>query len=246
MKLRAPKTIWTVTIVLVLMLAIAAGVYLKPYPPAFAGLEAMRDSSGVKVTDHKDRILFEPSVDMQTDVVLYPGALVRPESYAPLAQLLAHEGFRTWIVKMPLNLAVLGVNRAAEIMEASPERAFVIGGHSLGGVMAARYAVKHAKQLKGVFFLASYPDEAGSLRQAGLPVLSLFGSEDGVLNQTALEQAKAYLPEQTRYVEIAGGNHAQFGSYGPQKGDGNARITAADQWSFTSDQLVRWLQAQMK
>lgn len=246
MKQGARKAIWTTMMVLLVVLAITVGIYLKPYPPALAGLEAMKGGSGVTVTEHKGWIQFEPSMVKQTDVLLYPGALVRPESYAPLALLLAQEGFRTWIVKMPLNLAVLGSNKADGIMDAAPDRAFVIGGHSLGGVMAARYAVKHAKQLKGVFFLASYPDEGGSLREAGLPVLSLFGSEDGVLNRTALEQAKAYLPMQTQYVEIPGGNHAQFGSYGPQNSDGIAWITATDQWSFTSQQLVLWLQSQAK
>lgn len=245
MKPRSRKAIGTTVILLFVVVAIAVGIYLKPYPPALAGLEAMKGGSGVMVTDHKGWIEFQPSMDKQIDVLLYPGARVRPESYAPLAQRLAMEGFRTWIVKMPLNLAVFGVNRADGIIDAAPERAFVIGGHSLGGVMAARYAVKHAKRMKGVFFLASYPDEAGSLHEAKLPVLSLFGSEDGVLNRTALEQAKTYMPVQTQYVEINGGNHAQFGSYGSQKGDGIARITAADQWKFTSQQLVLWLQEQV-
>jgi pimeloyl-ACP methyl ester carboxylesterase len=106
-----------------------------------------------------------------------------------------------------------------------------VGGHSLGGVMAADFAAKQAAELRGLVLLASYPtgDLAPSLR-----VLSISGSEDGVLNREKLEAGTRYLPEDAVLQVSPGGNHAQFGSYGPQKGDGEPRISPAEQWAETA------------
>lgn len=102
-----------------------------------------------------------------------------------------------------------------------------MGGHSLGGVIASRFAADHQNNsaLEGVFFLASYPDQKGSLKDFKGKVLSIVGSKDGVLNQSSYEKAKTYLPQQTLSVTLDGGNHAGFGSYGVQKGDNQADWT---------------------
>jgi pimeloyl-ACP methyl ester carboxylesterase len=229
-------------LVAVIGLIVAVRVYMEPYPPDATALGALRGGGGVAVTESKEWIVFEPESGKQPDVLLYPGGLVRPESYAPLALSLAQEGYRTWIIKMPLNLAVFGINRAGKVIETLPEQTYVIGGHSLGGAMAARFAAKHADTLRGIFFLAAYPDGKATLKSAPMQVLSLTGSEDGVMNRRAYELGKAYLPEQTDYAEITGGNHAQFGSYGLQKGDNPALIPPDKQRSITVSLLVNWLE----
>ncbi|TDF93887.1 alpha/beta hydrolase [Paenibacillus piri] len=217
---------------------------MEPYKPDAAALEAMKGGEGVAVTESKEWIIFEPGKGKKAepDILFYPGGLVRPESYAPLALSLAKEGLRAWIVKMPLNLAIFGEDRASRVIETEPGRDFIIGGHSLGGVVAARYAVKHPEHLKGVYLLASYTDRKGNLRGLTLPVLSIVGTLDGVLNGNAFEQGKRFLPDKTEYAEITGGNHAQFGSYGKQKNDNPASIPSEKQLSITVSLIVNWLE----
>lgn len=173
-------------------------------------------------------------------VIFYPGALVAPQSYSIWAKQVAACGYPVAIVKMPLNLAVLSGNAADKV--ATSRAGYVIGGHSLGGVMAARYAHNHpSAKLHGVYFMASYPDAKGSLKHTGVPVLSLTASNDGVLNWAAWRKAKAYLPADTQYKQLSGGNHAGFGSYGAQRGDKPATISDAKQQHWIAAQMINWL-----
>lgn len=146
-----------------------------------------------------------------------------------LRMSLAAAGHHTIIAKMPVNLAVLKPNLADEILAAYPEEQFVMGGHSLGGSMAARYVAAHPDALHGIFFLASYPDEKGSVKSLGIPALSILGTKDEVVNATKYQIGRMYLPEDTVYYTIEGGNHAQFGDYGHQKGDGEPEVSGEEQ-----------------
>jgi dienelactone hydrolase len=231
-----------VFVAVAVLVAIAAW-YLDPYQPDDAAMQAMRDGDGVNVTERGGLIVFEGGENIPPGIILYPGGLVGPESYAPLARLMAMSGHRTVIVKMPLNLAFTGVDRANDVLLAYPEEPFVIGGHSLGGTMASRYAASHPERVLGTFFLASYPDQKGSLKEKTIPVLSLIGSRDGVVNSSAYEMARQYLPDNTVYLKIPGGNHAQFGSYGAQKGDQPAAIPPGDQWQQTAAVLKEWMKS---
>lgn len=190
----------------------------------------------------QDYYVFKAEGNSKASLIFYPGALVAPASYSVWAKAVAKAGYTVYLLKLPLDLAVFAPNKAQEIIDADPTETFVVGGHSLGGVMASRYAKQHSDQLKGVFFLASYPDEKGSLAATDLAVLSLVGSVDGVLNWDNYEAAKSFLPQTTSYQTITGGNHAGFGSYGKQKGDHDAQITTAEQQKQVSQRLIAWLQ----
>ena len=131
---------------------------------------------------------------------------------------------------MPFNLAVFGAGRVAEVMEAHPHRRWYLAGHSLGGTIAAQWATDHPGRLNGLVLLAAYPVKK---LPDDLPVLLLYGSEDGVLNRTRLEKAMALLPAGATVEQLPGGNHANFGSYGAQRGDGSAAITPEAQWDWT-------------
>ncbi|WP_225048602.1 alpha/beta hydrolase [Lacticaseibacillus kribbianus] len=170
-------------------------------------------------------------------VVVYPGAFVDPGAYSIWAKQVAAAGYRVAIVSFPYDLAVLGANRADRVVR--PKQRYVIGGHSLGGVMASRYARAHKDGLAGVFFLASYPDAKGAL--SSVPVLSLTGSRDGVLDWAAYKKAKADLPADAIYRQLAGGNHAGFGAYGKQAGDKTAHVSNTAQQRWIAAQLVAWL-----
>ncbi|MDO7908132.1 alpha/beta hydrolase [Paenibacillus sp. JX-17] len=241
-KKRWPKIVLSVILLIVLAGGVAVWRYLIPYEPqqeAAAAMSASTTAPVVKVT--KEWIDFVPEQIQGPGVIFYPGALVKPESYAPMARDLALQGHHVVIVKMPLNLAVLGSKRADDVLKAYPNETFVIGGHSLGGAMAARYTAGHASQLKGVFFLGAYPDEKGSLKSSGLPALSILGSKDEVVDTAKYKQGHSYLPEDAVYKLIEGGNHAQFGDYGIQKGDGKPGISEDEQRKQTVQSLLNWL-----
>lgn len=231
--------------IIILIILVIAGLllwrYMIPYSPAEKAETAMISGGGVTVVQNDKWISFEPSVSRETAVIFYPGGLVEAEAYAPLARSLAAAGHPFYIAKMPFNLPVTNMDAADEIIRVHPKLFFVLGGHSLGGVMASRYAAEHPEQLEGVFFLASYPDEEGSLKGTTLSVLSVLGTEDQVIDMDSYRKGRSYLPDNTLYASIEGGNHAQFGSYGPQKGDGEATISEEEQQSHTVRTLLDWL-----
>lgn len=229
-----------------LLLIIIAGIIgyrLMVHHPSDLAVQAMQSDTAVTVSDQDGIIRFEPTTAIQQPSVLfYPGAFVNPKSYSPWAHKLAEAGYRTYIVRMPLNLAVMGMNKANPVIEAHPDETFVLGGHSLGGAMAARYAAEHADQLAGVFFMGAYADDKGNLAATDLQALQLTASQDGVLSWDTWEQDKKNMPEETTYVSIEGGNHAQFGSYGTQRGDLEATISETEQHEQIVNAMVTWLE----
>jgi len=231
--------------ILLLALLLAGGLwiwkYLTPYTPAANAESAMVSGNGVVVEKNENWISFEPSFTTGAAIIFYPGGLVEAESYSTLAKRIAATGHAVYIAQMPLNLPLTKVDAAEEIIRVHPKLSFVLGGHSLGGVMASRFAAEHSDQLEGVFFLASYPDEKGSLKGTTLAVLSILGTEDEVINRDSYREGRSYLPDNTVYYSVDGGNHAQFGSYGPQKGDGDATISEDEQQIRTVRALQDWL-----
>lgn len=231
--------------IIVLIILVVAGLllwkFMTPYAPAEEAETALISGEGVTVEQNDNWISFVPAVSRGAAVIFYPGGLVEAEAYSPLARSLAAEGHPSYIAKMPFNLAMTKKDAADEIIRVHPNYSFVIGGHSLGGVMASRYAAEHSDQLEGVFFLASYPDEKGNLKETTLSVLSMLGTQDLLIDRDSYREGRAYLPDNTLYSSIEGGNHAQFGSYGPQKGDGEATISEEEQQRLTTRTMLDWL-----
>jgi pimeloyl-ACP methyl ester carboxylesterase len=155
---------------------------------------------------------------------------VDPRSYAPAARTIAQEGYLVVIVPMPLNLAVFASDAAAEVIMAYPEVShWAIGGHSLGGAMAARFAYSHPDDVQGLVLWAAYPDGSNDLSGRRLPVSSIYGTLDGLATPEKIAASHALLPMTAEWVAIEGGNHAQFGWYGPQSGDNPATISREGQ-----------------
>ena len=145
---------------------------------------------------------------------------------------------------MPLNLAIFGANQAADVIEAYPEiENWAVGGHSLGGAMAAQYAGGNPEDVAGLALWASYPAGGNDLSKNALRAVSIYGTADGVSEPETVEAARARLPEDTDWVAIEGGNHAQFGWYGPQRGDQAPQINHLEQQALTAEATVRLLQA---
>jgi pimeloyl-ACP methyl ester carboxylesterase len=120
---------------------------------------------------------------------------------------------------MPLNLAVFALQRAASVIEAFPGVAhWAIGGHSLGGAMAARFVPEHRASAEGPVLWAAYAADNSDLAGQDLAVASIYGTPDGLATVEEINASRPLLPADTRWVAIEGGNHAQFGWCGPQSG----------------------------
>jgi hypothetical protein len=198
-----------------------------PMPEALAALES--DSQVTVTTEHL--LVFQPTQSPPTTgFIIYPGGRVDPRAYAPLAHKIAAQGYLVVIVPMPLNLAVFGLGRASSVIEAYPNiEKWVIGGHSLGGSMAASYAYNHTDQVDGLVLWASYPASSNDLSNSTIKTTSISASLDGLSTPDKIEASHILLPADTAWVEIKGGNHAQFGWYGDQPGDNPATISRTDQ-----------------
>jgi hypothetical protein len=201
-----------------------------PLGPMDEAIVAMESDSRVKVMV-STWIEFKPEdIHPVTGLIFYPGGRVDPRSYAPLARSIAEEGYLVVIAPMPFNLAVFSPNRASQVIRAFPEiETWAVGGHSLGGAMAANFTESHPELVSGLVLWASYPPGSTDLSEFNLEVVSIYGSNDYVLSAEGLESSRDLLPKITDWVLIEGGNHAQFGWYGIQPGDGKAEISRIEQ-----------------
>ena len=190
------------------------------------------------IVDEEGRMIFEPEA-ATTGIIFYPGGKVEAESYAPLMTALAQEGILTALVPMPANLAVLDVNGAEGLIEEyNYIEDWYMAGHSLGGSMAASYLAEQTDNddYEGLILLAAYSTE--DLSETLLDVLSIYGDQDKVLNKEKYEKYFPNLPaDYTHEKIIKGGNHAQFGDYGEQEGDGKAKISAKEQIAQTVEAI---------
>ncbi len=212
----------------------AGGIFLRSYKAADVDAKLAGDEI-VKVTQNDDVYFFDGPGTEQA-IIFYPGANVEYTSYAPLMYKLAEKGMDGFLVKMPLDYAFAGIGLAEPIINEHPEYShWNLAGHSLGGAMIATYASLTSHHIDGVYLLAAYA--ASDISDVD-EVLVIYGSEDGVLERDKVESGRKYCPENYREYIIEGGNHAQFGSYGEQKNDGTATISAEEQITKTVEQIM--------
>ena len=237
----------------VIIIAAACGFYINDYyhageEAALAAGEAAADYTSqqdgdtlVFLPEGTDGTMLDGSGPDDAGLIFYPGGKVEYTAYAPLMEAFAERGVLCILVEMPGNQAVLDVNAADGYQEEFPEiEHWYVGGHSLGGSMAASYAAKHAGDLDGLLLLAAY--STADLNGTGLDVLSVYGSEDGVLNMSKYDEYRQNLPEDTTTeMVIEGGNHAGFGDYGAQEGDGEAAVNGEKQREETAEAFMEIL-----
>ena len=187
----------------------------------------------VSLAPGQDWYVFAPTTGRATTgLILYPGAFVDPVAYAPIARAIAERGFLVVLDPMPLGLAVTDVAAADAIIAAHPEIGhWAIGGHSLGGAMAAEYSANAPQNIDGLALWAAYPAANTDLSGLPLTVVSIYGDADGIATVGDVVDATQRLPSDARFVLIRGGNHTQFGSYGQglQSGDNPATIGRDEQ-----------------
>jgi len=235
--------LWITSVVLVLALIfVACAIYLADYYRAdTAAIQAFPSMNAVKHRTLADgNMVFEPE-NATTGLIFYPGGKVDHLAYQPLMAACAERGILCVLVEMPFRLAVLDVNAAEGIREQFPQiEHWYIGGHSLGGSMAASYVADHTDAFEGLVLLGAY--STADLSQTDLQVLSLYGSEDLVMNREKYRENLSNLPEDYTEIVISGGCHAFFGMYGAQDGDGNATITNEEQILFTAKEILELTQ----
>ncbi len=209
--------------------------------PSSEAITALQSDGQVTVIAETGLVIFEStSGSSSTAFIFYPGGRIDYRSYAPLLRQIAAHGYLVILTPMPLNLAFFNVNVAESALAMYPEiKHWVIGGHSLGGVAAARYASNHPV-IEGIVFWASYPAD-NALKDKDIKVLSIYGSQDGLTTNKEIEASHTLLPTDTIFVQVKGGNHSQFGSYGLQSGDGQATMPPEQQWTQIIDATVKLL-----
>ena len=202
-------------------------VYIHCGEKAMQALQSDRD---VLVSQIEKAYLFD-GPGTEDVLIFYPGAKVDEKAYAPLCRRLAADGIDCILVQMPLHMAFSDRAAASRYVGNYDYKNWYLGGHSLGGAMAAFYASQSAQHWDGLVLLAAY--STTPLPQ--MKVCSVYGDQDGVMNRETYEAGKAFWPEGAAELVIPGGNHAQFGDYGLQRGDGTATITAEEQVEQTAD-----------
>lgn len=227
------KIVARVLVVLAIVLAFAVGGFLiwaNDYYTAYPEALAVLDEAGV-VDEGEDIALYAEDGSTDRAIVFYPGAKVQAEAYLPILDKIRDRGITCFLVRMPLNMAIFDMDAAASIMDAHPEiRSWYIAGHSMGGGMASAFAAANPGRVEGLILMGAYiygdydPSNA----------LTIYGS----LNQS-VEDALDYTEN---VVEIDGGNHAQFGNYGPQDGDAPATISAESQQGQAVDAIVAFVE----
>lgn len=257
------KKILAILTALCVCLITAGAIYVNDYyHPTEQALSAMESDQQVEVSVLEDgTLVFRPTEfveqasekpssgdtqkadnieAMTTGFIFYPGGKVAYEAYAPLMRALAERGILCVLPEMPCNLAVLDMSAAEGIPEQFPEITdWYLGGHSLGGSMAASYIAENREEYVGLILLASY--STADIADSGLKVLSVYGSEDKVLNREKYEEYGSNLPTNTIENVIEGGCHAFFGSYGAQEGDGIPSITEQEQLQKAVDFITYFI-----
>ena len=230
------RLIWMIPLMAAVVLAAALLMVIGGYYRADETARAALVPDGTVDVSRTDYGWFFDGPSTTDALVFYPGGMVEETAYAPLLHLLAREGMDVCLVSMPVHLAVFGANRALAVTARYRYDHWYVGGHSLGGAMAAAYAAGHGERLTGLILLAAYPTRTlGS----SLLTISVTGTEDGVLDRAKAEAGKTFVTGDLREYTLSGGNHAQFGNYGDQRGDGAAAISRDEQQRLTVDHIIR-------
>lgn len=239
MKKRFKKR-WIV-LLLSLLIILSAGLYylFDTYPAT-----SVVHSQNVSVTYDDNKVLVLKPINGDTTevgIVFYQGGKVDEQAYIELFAPLVERGITVYIPAMPFELAVFNFNKADKVFSNYNHDSWYVGGHSLGGSMIASYTSKHQSEIDGLFLLAAY--STSDLVDYKGDVISIYGDKDKVLSMNSFEKNMKNLPENAVVEIIEGGNHAQFGTYGFQKGDGQATITTEQQQEIVREKIYNMIES---
>ena len=228
---RRKKVLIVVAIPMIILLLLA-GVffcYLSHYYRADdVSLAVLAAGDNIEIRDNLT--ILSPSYPTGTAMIFYPGAKVEAAAYLPLLEQLRRTGLTCILVEMPFHMAIFDADAAGGIIAQFPNiEHWYIAGHSMGGAMASQFAAKHPDKVDGLILLGAYIYGDYPPKDT----LTVYGS----LNQSVEDK----IDYTENVVEIRGGNHAQFGNYGPQKGDLPAEITPEEQQAQTAEAVIAFI-----
>ena len=211
------------------------------YPARDAAMSALKSSNTVTISRDK-LIVFTPLENTEIGLIFYPGGLVEPGAYAPVLHKIAQEGFLVLITPMPLNLAIFNTGAADSVIRSYPDiSTWVLTGHSLGGAAAGIYAKNNSDDIDGLVFWDSYPPDSANLLRSGLSVISVYGTTNQHPNTENFDTKRYLLPAEANFIGIEGASHAQFGDYGPQKGDVSPTLSLEEQHDTVTEIMLEFL-----
>ena len=216
----------------------------------------LESDSQITIEEMSRYISFQSNASSQpVGLIFFPGGMVQPEAYAPMSRTIAEQGYNVFIIKLPFGTAPLEsqeadvMNQALEIMSTNDSiRSWVVGGHSRGAAIASRFASKYGESFDGLLLIGtSHPKEAAfDLSNSTLAVTKIYASNDGLASVAEVEANAIYLPEDTNWILIEGGNHSQFGYLGKLLGDNSATISREQQQELTVDAILAVLKSIQK
>lgn len=218
--------------VLVLVLGVASYIYINDYYEASDYVDTLIEENKERLTIIDNMTIISPLVeeDEKIGMIFYPGGKVESTAYIPLLLQLSDIGLTTVLIDMPANLAVLDIDAAQDVFAENLDiDKWYLAGHSLGGAMASQFVEENYDLFEGLILLGAYP-----INDAAIDVLAVYGTYDIMLD---LEKTN----EASQVFEIQDGNHANFGDYGDQEGDGQALITREEQQRETVELIKAFI-----
>ena len=230
---RAGKIVLLSLCALLLALLLALFAYTQDYYRADADVAALTaDNPNIRQDGSLTILSPDAANDTGAGLIFYPGGKVEETAYLPLMEQLRESGLTCVLVKMPFRLAVFDIRAADAVYAKIPSISrWYLAGHSLGGAMASSYVPGNEDKLAGLILLGAY-----SVNDSPIPTLAIYGSEDVKLDRSKLTLA-------TNQLEIQGGNHAYFGNYGEQAGDGTASISHEEQQAQAVAAILAFVQS---
>jgi len=239
---RNAKRALGIAALIAIILAAAIAAYLAPAGLEEGAAQDLAPDGKLRIARDKSGISMLPQGQADLGFIFYTGARVPPAAYAALLKPLAERGIAVFIPQLPFNFAIFDIGRAQAIMDANPDvKRWYLGGHSLGGASAAFFVRDKPEAALGIAFLASYPAEQADLSGWRGRALSIAADRDGLATLSKFEAARAFLPRDTVAIVLEGANHAGFGRYGEQKGDGIATMPKDEQERLTALALYAFL-----
>ena len=247
---RARRRIILAVPFLVMSFLLVVGLaYARPFVATPAAAAALRSENDVRLSDRLGWYELIPArqdsaaedIKPTTGFVFVPGARIDSRAYAPVLRPLAEAGYLVAVMKEPFGFAVLDRDHGKKVLDLHPEIShWVVGGHSLGGTVAASLADQY-DLVEGLVLFAAYP--ADPIIRNDLKILSISGSGDGFTTPEDIEASKAELPPDTYFVAINGAVHSSFGDYGEQPGDGTPTIDSSEAQTEISQATLALLAA---
>lgn len=210
----------------------------------------LESNNKVVVQNSSNAFIFTPAVDtMGSALIFYPGALVDPKAYTPMARTITEAGFKTIILKLPYRMAFLESQQEKVFRQTleyinsdSGQRNWIVGGHSRGGKLATIFTKNHRKALGGLLLVGTSHPREFDLSNLSIDVTKIYGSNDGLASEEEINKFAINLPANTHRVRIAGGNHRQFAYYGYQLGDSSADIPRKKQQEIMVGAIIKQLE----